>query len=423
LVFGLFPALAATRRPTVAVLNEQAGTQSGSRAFSRFRGGLVAAQIAFSMVLLVLAGLFTQSLANIASVDLGLRPDTVATFSLSPALNGYEPERSREVIRQIEEELAALPGVTSVATAQVGVITGQTRTSNISVQGFEAAPDADTNANYNVAGPGFFRTLQIPLLSGRDFSAADIAGRPRVAIVNETFANKFGLGVDVVGKRMAIGSGVPLDIEIVGLVRDAKYSDVKEEVPPQYFLSRLQEEEPGYVNFYARTELEPEDVLSAMSRVVAEVDASLPVRWLSTLPSAIRDRLFLERLIGMLSSGFAALATLLAAVGLYGVLSYSVAQRTRELGLRQALGATPRQLRSMVLRQVGWMGLIGGVAGVVLSFISGRAAEAVLFGLTGYDPLVLAAATIILAAVVLAAGYLPARKASNTNPLEALRYE
>jgi ABC-type antimicrobial peptide transport system permease subunit len=141
------------------------------------------------------------------------------------------------------------------------------------------------------------------------------------------------------------------------------------------------------------------------------------------LPSAIRDRLFLERLIGMLSSGFAALATLLAAVGLYGVLSYSVAQRTRELGLRQALGATPRELRRMVLRQVGWMGLIGGVAGVVLSFISGRAAEAVLFGVTGYDPLVLAAATIILAAVVLAAGYLPARKASNTNPLEALRYE
>ena len=423
LVFGLFPALAATRRPAVAVLNEQAGTQSGGRALSRFRGGLVTAQIAFSMVLLVLAGLFTQSLANIASVDLGLRPDTVATFSLSPALNGYEPERSREVIRQVEEELAALPGVTSVATAQIGVITGQIRFSNVSVQGFEAAPDADTNANYNVVGPGFFRTLQIPLLSGRDFSDADIAGRPRVAIVNETFANKFGLGVDVVGKRMAIGSGVPLDVEIVGLVRDAKYSDVKEEVPPQYFLSRLQEEERGYVNFYARTELEPEDVLSAMSRVVAEVDASLPVRWLSTLPSAIRDRLFLERLIGMLSSGFAALATLLAAVGLYGVLSYSVAQRTRELGLRQALGATPRQLRSMVLRQVGWMGLIGGVAGVVLSFISGRAAEAVLFGLTGYDPLVLAAATIILAAVVLAAGYLPARRASNTNPLEALRYE
>jgi predicted permease len=423
LVFGLFPALAATRRATVAVLNEQAGTQSGGRALSRFRVGLVTAQIAFSMVLLVLAGLFTQSLANIAGVDLGLRPDTVATFSLSPALNGYEPERSREVIRRIEEELAALPGVTSVATAQIGVITGQSRTSNVSVQGFEAAPDADTNANYNVVGPGFFRTLQIPLLSGRDFSDADIAGRPRVAIVNEAFANTFGLGVDVVGKRMAIGSGVPLDIEIVGLVRDAKYSDVKEQVPPQYFLSRLQEEEPGYVNFYARTELDPEDLLTGMKRVVAEVDANLPVRWLSTLPSAIRDRLFLERLIGMLSSGFAALATLLAAVGLYGVLSYSVAQRTRELGLRQALGATPQRLRRMVLRQVGWMGLIGGVAGVLLALISGRAAEAGLFGLKGYDPSVLVAATIILAAVVLAAGYLPARKASNTKPLEALRYE
>jgi predicted permease len=423
LAFGLFPALAATRRPTVTVLNEQAGQQSGGRALSRFRGGLVTAQIAFSMVLLVLAGLFTQSLANIASVDLGLRPDTVATFSLSPALNGYEPEQSREVIRRIEEELAALPGVTSVATAQIGVITGQTRTSNVSVQGFEAAPDAETNANYNVVGPGFFRTLQIPLLSGRDFSDADIAGRPRVAIVNEKFANKLGPDVDVVGKQMAIGSGVPLDIEIVGLVRDAKYSDVKEEVPPQYFLSRFQEEERGYVNFYARTELDPGDLLTAMTRVVAEVDVNLPVGWLSTLPSAIRDRLFLDRLIGMLSSGFAALATLLAAVGLYGVLSYSVTQRTRELGLRQALGATPQQLRRMVLRQVGWMGLIGGVAGLALALISGRAAEAVLFGLKGYDPAVLAAATIILGAVVLTAGYLPARQASNTNPLEALRYE
>jgi predicted permease len=375
------------------------------------------------MVLLVLAGLFTQSLANIASMDLGLRPETVATFSLSPDLNGYEPERSREVIRRIEEELAALPGVTGVATAEVPVIAGLSRTSNVSVQGFEAGPDTDTNANHNVVGPGFFRTLQIPLLSGRDFSDADLAGRPRVAIVNETFANKFGLGADAVGKRMAIGSGGPLDIEIVGLVRDAKYSDVKEQVPPQYFLSRLQEEESGYANFYARTELDPEGLLTAMKRVVADVDAKLPVRWLSTLPSAIRDRLFLDRLIGMLSGGFAALATLLAAVGLYGVLSYSVAQRTRELGLRQALGATRQQLRRMVLRQVGWMGLIGGVVGLVLALVLGRAAEAVLFGLTGYDPLVLTAATIVLSAVVLAAGYLPARRASNTNPLDALRYE
>ena len=423
LIFGLFPALAATRMPTVTVLKEQGGQQSGSRALSRFRGGLAAAQIAFSLVLLVLAGLFTQSLANLASVELGLRPDTVATLSVSPAQNGYGPERSSEVIRQIEEELATLPGVTSVATAQIGVITGQIRTSNVSVQGFEAAPDDDANAKYNVVGPGFFRTLQIPLLSGRDFSNADIAGRPRVAIVNETFANKFGLGIDVVGKRMAIGSGGDLDIEIVGLVRDAKYSDVKEDVPPQYFLSRHQEEEPGYMNFYVRTELESKDLLNAMSRVVAEVDANLPVQWLSTLPSVIRNRLSLDRLIGMLSSGFAALATVLAAVGLYGVLSYSVTQRTRELGLRQALGATPQQLRRMVLRQVGWMGLIGGVAGLALALISGRVAEAVLFGLKGYDPAVLAAATIILGAVVLTAGYLPARKASNTNPLEALRYE
>jgi ABC-type antimicrobial peptide transport system permease subunit len=177
------------------------------------------------------------------------------------------------------------------------------------------------------------------------------------------------------------------------------------------------------MNFYVRTELAPEDVLAAMSRVVPALDPNLPVEGLATLPGVIRDTLFLDRLIGMLSSGFALLATLLAATGLYGVLSYSVAQRTRELGLRQALGATPRRLRGMVLRQVGWMALIGGVTGLAFAMLLGRAAEAVLFGLSGYDPAVLFAAMTVLGAVVLAAGYVPARRASNIDPLEALRYE
>ena len=422
-LFGLFPALAATRVSTITVLKEQAGQQSGSRALARFRGGLATAQIAFSMVLLILAGLFTQSLANVARVDLGLRADSVATFSVAPVLNGYAPERSAELFRKIEEKLGALPGVVSVASAMVPVIAGTNYGGNVSVQGFEAAPDADTNAQFNAISPDFFRTLQIPLLSGRDFSDADIAGRPRVVIINETFANKFGLGADAIGQRMAIGAGGELDIEIIGLAKDAKYSEVKADVPPQYFLARYQDAELGFMNFYARTGLDATELLSAMSRVVGEVDPDLPVEGLATLPSVIRDTLFLDRLIGMLSSGFALLATLLAAIGLYGVLSYSVAQRTRELGLRQALGATPQRLRRMVLVQVGWMGLIGGVIGLSLALLLGRAAEAVLFGLSGYEPTVLAAATIVLGAVVLAAGYLPARHASNASPLEALRYE
>jgi predicted permease len=323
----------------------------------------------------------------------------------------------------MQEDLAALPGVVSVASAMVPLVAGDSWGGNVSVQGFEAAPDADTNARYNEVSENFFRTLQIPLLSGRDFTDADAAGRPRVAIVNETFARKFGYGADVVGKRMSPGGGGELDIEIIGLVKDAKYDDVKDEIPPQYFLAHRQNEDLGFLTFYLRSELAPQDQLAAMSGVVAALDPNLPVNNLSTLPGVVQDRLFLDRLIGLLSTGFAMLATLLAAIGLYGVLSYSVTQRMRELGLRQALGATPNRLLRMVLRQVGWMAVIGGATGLIFAVLLGRAAEAMLFGLSGYDPAVLAAAMVVLGAVVLIAGYLPARHASKVDPLEALRYE
>lgn len=422
-LFGLFPALAATRTPAGAVLKEQAGQQSGGRAMASFRRALVTAQIAFSMVLLVLAGLFAQSLANVARVDLGLNAESVATFTVAPVLSGYTPERSAALFGRIEEELAALPGVTGVASAMVGVLTGNGWGGNVSVQGFEAAPDADTNSNYNEVSAEFFRTLKIPLLSGRDFTEADAEGRPEVAIVNQVFADKFQLGNDVIGKRMAFGSGGELNIEIVGLVADAKYSQVKQDTPPQVFLPRYQDEELGFLSFYVRSRLAPEDILSAIPRVVEKLDPNLPVTELAALPDVIRDNTFLDRMIGTLSGGFALLATLLAATGLYSVLAYSVAQRTRELGVRQALGATPQRLRSMVLTQVGWMGLVGGAIGLALAVMLGRAAEAVLFGLSGYEPAVLAPAVLMLGAVVLAAGYLPARRASSVDPLEALRYE
>ncbi len=422
-LFGLFPALAATRTPAGAVLKEQAGQQSGGRAMARFRRSLVTAQIAFSMVLLVLAGLFTQSLANIARVDLGLNAESVATFGVAPILSGYTAERSAALFERLEDELAAIPGVTSVASSMVGVIAGDGWGGNVSVQGFEAGPDADTQVNYNQVSAGFFRTLQIPLLSGRDFTEADAAGRPEIAIVNQAFADKFGLGREVVGKRMAFGSGGELNIEIVGLVADAKYNEVKQDIPPQVFLPRYQDESLGFLNLYVRTELAPADILSSIPRVVERLDPNLPVTGLATLPDVIQDNTFLDRMIGMLSGGFALLATLLAATGLYGVLAYSVAQRTRELGVRQALGATPGRLRSMVLTQVGWMGLVGGLIGLVLAVMLGRAAESVLFGLSGYEPAVLAGAVAVLGAVIIAAGYLPARRASSVDPLEALRYE
>lgn len=424
LVFGLLPAIQATRVAPGAVLKGQGGQSGGGRAMTRFRAVLATVQVAFSMMLLVLAGLFTQSLANVSRVDLGMQVESVATFAVAPILNGYPAERSRTLFDRIEEELAALPGVSAVASSMVPVVAGDNWGSNVSVEGFESAPDAQvTSPSYNAVSPDFFRTLQIPLLSGRDFADEDTVGSPRVAIVNQAFARQFGLGEDAVGKRMATGSGGELDIEIIGVVKDAKYSDVKQEVPPQFFLARKQDRNLGFMNFYVRTQLAPEELLAALPRVVAQLDPNLPVDGVATLPSVVRDTVFLDRLIGMLSSGFAILATLLAAIGLYGVLSYSVAQRTREIGLRQALGATPHRVRGMVLRQTGWMAVVGGSVGLMFAVLLGRAAESVLFGLSGYDPVVLGGATVVLSAVVLIAGYLPAHRASRIPPMEALRYE
>jgi putative ABC transport system permease protein len=350
--------------------------------------------------------------------------DSVATFSIAPVLSGYAPTRSRALFERLDDELAAIPGVASVASSMVPVVSGDNWGNNVSVEGFEAAPDVQVvSPSFNAVSPGFFRTLQIPLLAGRDFTDADTAGQPQVAIVNETFARTFGLDDQAVGKRMARGSGSELDIEIVGVIRDAKYSDVKQVVPPQFFLPHKQNPGLGFMNYYLRTNLAPEEILAAIPRVLAELDPNLPVNGLATMPDVIRDNVFMDRLIGMLSSGFAILATLLAAIGLYGVLSYSVSQRTREIGLRQALGATPTGVRGMVLRQVGWMAVVGGIIGLVIAVFLGRAAEAILYGLSGYDPFVLAASVAVLAAVVLCAGYLPARRASRIAPMEALRYE
>lgn len=423
LLFGLFPALHATRVSPGAVLKGFAGRSGGDRGASRFRNVLVTAQIALSMVLLVLAGLFAHSLANLGRAELGMRIESVVTFSVLPVLNGYGPEQSRQLFDRVEEELAVLPGVSSVASSMVPLLAGSSWGGNVTVQGFDAPPDADRNARFNEVGTGFFRTMEIPLLAGREFSDADRIGAPRVAVVNESFARKFELGDRVVGARMRVGSGDDLDIEIIGLVGDSRYDAVKADVPPQYFLARQQNPDLGFMNFYLRTQIDPRDIASAIPRVVAALDPNLPVSNLSTLPDVVRDSVFLDRMIGVLSAGFALLATMLAATGLYGVLSYSVVQRTRELGLHQALGATPRLLERMVLGQVGRMAVVGGTVGLVSSVALGRASEALLFGLAGYDPAVLAGAVVVLSVVVFSAGLLPARRAARIPPMEALRHE
>ncbi|RMH17105.1 MAG: FtsX-like permease family protein, partial [Gemmatimonadetes bacterium] len=384
--------------------------------------------IALSVMLLVVAGLFIRSLVNVARVDLGLNTDDVVTFRISPARNGYDSLETRALFERTEEAMRAIPGVTQVSAAMVPVLGGSSWGTDVAVQGWESGPDIDSNARFNWVGPGFLSVLEMPLLAGREFTDADAAGQPPVAIVNEAFTRKFNLdGADAVGKFMSTNSGAEpgeLDREIVGVVRDAKYNDVKEAVPPLFFLPwrQVQGSIPG-LTFYLRTGVEPSVVMGQVPQAMKAVDPNLPVESLKTLQQEVDDRVVVDRFISTLAVAFALLATLLAAVGLYGVLAYTVALRTREIGVRVALGADRGQVQGMVVRQVGRLAVVGGVIGLAASFFLGRGAESLLFELKGWDPLVMAGVIVVLGLVCLIAAYAPALRASRVDPMTALRWE
>jgi predicted permease len=378
------------------------------------------------MVLLVLAGLFAQSLVNVARVDLGFEVDSLVSFSVSPRANGYSPERTLAVYDQIEQSLAAQPGVTGVSSAAIPLLSGGNFGVTAALEGH-----ADlVQASINLVGAGFFETLSIALREGRGFSTADLAGPPRIAIVNERFVRAYGLQDGAIGRRIYFGENTPL--EIVGVVADAAYSDIKGGVPPQIIVPRTLDNSgqmslfaflASSATFYVRTAIAPEALLTSIPRVVARVDATLPVSNVVTLRRLAQYSIFVDRLVTMLSASFAALATLLAAIGLYGVLAYGVAQRTRELGLRLALGAQPGNLRAMVLEQVARLTIVGIALGAAAALALGRVAQALLYDLSGYEPVVLVAAAAVLATVVFVAAYVPARRAARIAPMEALRYE
>jgi predicted permease len=427
LLFGLFPALQCTRPDLVATLKNQAGQPSGAKAAARFRLVLATSQIALAMLLLASAGFFVKSLLNVSRVDLGLKVDHVTTFGLSPDLNGYSADRARLLYQRLEDELRASPGVTAVTMSNVAILSGQNRTRGVAVQDFKAGPDTDSNSRYNRVGPGYFSAFGVPLIAGREFTDADTAGSPKVAIVNQTFAKKFGLGRDAIGKSMGFAPGLgyrsPLDTAIVGVAQDAKYSEVKQPVPPQFFVPYRQDRGLGAMQVYVRTSTDTAQAASTITGVVKRLDPNLPIENLETVPDQIRNNTFLDRMVTTLSAAFALLATLLAAIGLYGVLAYTVAQRTREIGLRMALGAAPARVRGMVLRQVAIMTLVGGLVGVGGALGVGRGAQSILYQMTGADPAVLTLSAVALALVALCAGFIPAHRASRVDPMRALKYE
>ena len=424
LLVGLFPALHSTRPDVLPALKGQAGQPAGARSARRFRNTLATAQIALSMALLVAAGLFTKSLYNVARTDLGLDVRNLVTFTISPQLNAYTVERARVLFERLEQELTAQPGATSVTAALVPALGGSNWGTDVAVQGFKSGPDIDSNSRFNEIGPSYFRTMGIPLIAGREFTPSDTKGAPKVAIVNEAFTRKFNLGRDAVGKRMSSnGGGAELDTEIVGLVKDAKYAAVKDEVPPLFFSPHRQDERLGYLTFLVRTSVDAESFLPTVRRVVASLDPNLPIANLRTMEEQARANVYLDRFVSMLSAAFAVLATVLAAVGLYGVLAYTVSQRTREIGLRMALGAAPGRVRTMILRQTAIMFVIGGFIGLTAAIWIGSLAQDQLYQMAGHDVSVFAAAAIVLAAIAMFAGLVPAHRAARVDPMTALRYQ
>ena len=386
LIFGMFPAVLGTRPDLAVALRAQSGQPGGPRSASRFRAALVTSQIALSVTLLIVAGLLTKSLANIASVQLGLNPDHILMFSVSPRLNGYKPDQSLRFFDQAREAVGALPGVTGVTTSSVALIAGNNWGTGVSVQGFQAGPDTDVGSAANFIGPKFFRTMEGRLMSGREFRPTDKLDAPKVAIVNEAFARKFNLGRDAVGKRMSLDSPAKeLDIEIVGLAADMKYSEVKDDIPPQIYLPYWQDRFLGNATFYFRSSVDSASLIPAVRDAIARIDRNLPVVRIRPMDLHIRENVFEDRIVSTLSAAFALLATLLASVGLYGVLSYTVSQRTREFGLRMALGAGPGRVRRHVLRQVLWMVGIGAVVGLGLAIGAGQFLAALLFRTEAYD--------------------------------------
>jgi predicted permease len=422
LVFGLFPAWHSTRSELVTTIRANAGQISGARSAARFRATLVTVQISLATALLIAAGLFMKSLVNVTHVELGIRVDSLSTFSLAPERSGYDSTRALLLYDRVEEAVAAIPGVQGVTSGLVPLLAGSNWGNNVYVQGFPSGPDVDNNSRFNEVGAGYFAALGVPLVAGREFTIGDHQGGPRVAIVNQAFAKKFNLGRAAVGKFMSTRSQDSLNIQIVGVVPNIKYSDVKDSVPPVFYLPWRQDTHVSGMYYYLRS-ARPAALLPQIRAAVKQIDPGLPVENLKTMPQQVRENVFLDRMLSILSASFAVLATLLAAVGLYGVLAYTVAQRTREIGVRMALGANARTVRVMVLRQVSVMMVVGGVIGLAGAVGLGRAASSLLYGMKGSDPVVFVLSLTALMLVALGAGYVPARRASEVDPVKALRYE
>ena len=424
IVFGLAPALQSTRPDLARTLKDQVGSIAGGASVG-LRKTLVAAQVALSLLLLIGAGLFIRSLSNLKGLDPGFRTTNLVGFAVDPPMSGYRPERSLDFYRRLRESLDALPGVESSSLAVMPVLAGEEWDSSMAVEGYQHKPTETPDPHMQFVSPDYFKTMNIPILLGRDFRMTDGRGAPKVCIVNEKFARRFFKSGLAVGKHIGMGGdpGTKLDIEIIGVVHDTKYESMRDEVPVEVYQPYHQMEFVIGMYAYVRTARQPEQAFSGIRRAVNSLDPNLPIFQMKTIETQMEESLITERLVATLSSGFGALATLLAAIGLYGVMAYIVAQRTREIGVRMALGASGRDVVKLVMKDVLLLTGIGIGIGLPAAWGLTRMVSSQLYGIQPNDALTIAAATLGIAFVALLAGYVPAQRATRVDPMRALRWE
>jgi len=435
-VFGLAPAWRATRVDLTPTLKDS-GRSSSVASRSLLSRGLVVAQVALSLLLLIGAGLFVRTLVNLQRVDLGFNTKNLLVFNVSPNLIGYKDERLMQLYERMTERLEAVPGATKVTFSGTMLLSQNTASSNVYLRSALAAPP-DANGRIKETGysnvmPGrenFLEAMEIPLLAGRAFNRQDDAHAPKVVVVNQTFANKYFPNESPLGKRFTFDPKKPDEIEIVGLVKDAKYATQREENPPTCYLPwRQRVNSVSFGSFQIRFSGDPTAAIAAVRQAIREVDANLPLTNVKTQAEQADETLRMERLFAKLITLFGLLAQLLAAIGLFGVLAYAVAQRRQEIGIRMALGAAPFDVLKMIVRQGMTLAVMGVALGLGGAYMLTRYLESwmnlsqMLYGIKPNDPLTYGVTAVLLTVVAAIACYVPARRATKVDPLVALRCE
>jgi len=423
-IFGLVPALQSTRPNLAPTLKDEVGSIAGGTAVG-LRKALVAAQVTLSLLLLIGAGLFIRSLANLKDLDPGFRTRNLLTFAVDPGLNGYKIDRAWDFFRQLKQNLDTIPGVEASTLAVVPVLENNEWDNTVTVESYIAKPGEWVDPHVNYVSSDYFKTLDIPIRVGRDFRITDVDGAPKVVIVNEKFAKQYFKNGNALGRHLGWGGdpGVKPDMEIIGIVRDTKYESMRDEMPIEVFVPYEQNHYVNGMSVYVRTTRQPEEVFSTIRQVVNRLDPNVPLYRMKTLEKQMDNSLVTERLVASLSSAFGLLATLLAAIGLYGVMAYTVARRTREIGVRMALGAAGGDVIWLVMKEVLLLVAIGIGIGLPLAWGLTGLVKAQLYGITPNDPLSIVYATLGIACAAALAGYVPAFRATRIDPMRALRWE